>query len=1415
MDFIGTTGNDSLPASAGLNGGDDTFLTNGGRDTVSGGEGNDTLTINAAVVGGSNLSGGAGTDTLLITNFVAQTVGYSIVNPAGILNSAVQIVGPGSVFSSFERVVFDSDVDTSVNLILGIGGSIGTTIFPNYLTTGGIGELVGGAGFDALALAAVYSSAPGAPASYTITAPTFTYTNWTTPDRAYLPGDRIVVTVSGNAGGVINGTAHAGVQGITGGSANDTINGSNDMDLLAGAGGLNQIFGNGGNDTLVLINNQTILNQSGTIVYQPETTFNGFGSTFDGGDGFDFLLFGGNVFFGGTVANIEGIYLSPAITPPLPATVPGTTTSTVIQRDAFVVMDSAVFAQLPTDLLVAGVGTIEIDVASGASLDLSGIQFDEGANVKFEIYAGDGNGTSIVGSSGEDYIAFGNGNQTATGGAGEDRFSFSGGGNTVTDFTDGEDKIDLSDSDITSKARLDQFLSLVGGGISQVGDDVVLQAFTPEEGSITITLQNFQLGNLDATDFIFAPAPTGPLFLSGGPSTDILFGGAFNDTIQGNDGDDIIFTGGGHDSVDGGAGNDAIIFDTPLPATGQPGTYNGGAGFDTLVLRPNGSATLTPQGTMTTSYLVGSPTGLQNIEAIRFDSQAGENVSLQFVNRIGNVGANFPTPGTLIGGDGIDTFVQIAVNGMGANSEYVIPTFTTVNWQPAEKGYLPGDNIVLIGVDGQSPAGVVTYNYVLRANAANGAAGLVQTLFGAGGNDSLYGSDGKDLLIGGGGVNLLQGNGGDDTLIIGNNAPTTRPGQPPAATTTLTGAGSTFDGGSGTDFLSVGGVVNFAGSLISIEGFYLQTGYTLNNANFGTQAAAVLTIGAAKLSALINTLEFAGTGSVVVNLAAGDRFIGNLYQFADGADVQFTVNGSSAADRIVGTSRASVLNGGDGNDQIIGGEGNDTLNGGSGNDTLTGGFGDDTYFVDSATDVVAESPGKGNDTIITTLAAYSLGNTSSVENLTGNGALNGNGKDNVLTGGTGDDTLDGLGGADTLNGGAGNDAYIVDSLGDVIVDSSGVDTVRARISYTLAAGLERLELLVSSTGTGNEGDNTITGSAGADTLIGLGGNDSLVGGAGADSLDGGSGNDTMAGGLGSDTYIVGSIGDVVDETGGDGTDTVFTGIAAYTLTAGVERLTYTGEGDFAGTGNELANRITTGAGNDTLDGGAGADTLSGGDGNDTYRVDNTGDTIFDTSGTDTVITTLASYTLAGALENLTYAGSGSFTGVGSFVANVITGGGLGDSLDGGNGEDTLNGMGGADTLVGGALNDVLSGGSGDDILIGGAGKDVLTGGDGADSFRFLAATDSKGALFDVVTDFIHGTDKLDFGPIDTNPVLAGDQGFAFIGGGAFSGTGIAQIRTFTLNGNTVVSADLDGNRTVDMLVQLNGIVTLDANDFVL
>ncbi|NEK20789.1 hypothetical protein GR257_39480, partial [Rhizobium leguminosarum] len=72
------------------------------------------------------------------------------------------------------------------------------------------------------------------------------------------------------------------------------------------------------------------------------------------------------------------------------------------------------------------------------------------------------------------------------------------------------------------------------------------------------------------------------------------------------------------------------------------------------------------------------------------------------------------------------------------------------------------------------------------------------------------------------------------------------------------------------------------------------------------------------------------------------------------------------------------------------------------------------------------------------------------------------------------------------------------------------------------------------------------------------------------------------GGAGDDTYVVDNAGDVVTENAGEGNDTVKTALAAYTLGANVENLVYTGTAAFAGTGNELANAITGGAGADTL-----------------------------------------------------------------------------------------------------------------------------------------------------------------------------------------------------------------------------------------
>jgi Ca2+-binding RTX toxin-like protein len=138
--------------------------------------------------------------------------------------------------------------------------------------------------------------------------------------------------------------------------------------------------------------------------------------------------------------------------------------------------------------------------------------------------------------------------------------------------------------------------------------------------------------------------------------------------------------------------------------------------------------------------------------------------------------------------------------------------------------------------------------------------------------------------------------------------------------------------------------------------------------------------------------------------------------------------------------------------------------------------------------------------------------------------LGGDGND-VLIGGPGNDYLDGGRGEDWMAGGPGNDTYVVDRLGDIVVelDNEGWDTVRTALtSYRLPANVEELVYTGTSRfagfeGSGNALGNRITGGPGPDKLYGFGGNDYLIGGEGNDLLDGGEGDDWLDGGPGADT----------------------------------------------------------------------------------------------------------------------------------------------------------------------------------------------------------------------------------------------------------------------------------------------------------
>ncbi|MBR0867773.1 Ca2+-binding RTX toxin-like protein [Bradyrhizobium diazoefficiens] len=156
----------------------------------------------------------------------------------------------------------------------------------------------------------------------------------------------------------------------------------------------------------------------------------------------------------------------------------------------------------------------------------------------------------------------------------------------------------------------------------------------------------------------------------------------------------------------------------------------------------------------------------------------------------------------------------------------------------------------------------------------------------------------------------------------------------------------------------------------------------------------------------------------------------------------------------------------------------------------------------------------------------------------------------------------------------------------------------------------------------------------------------------------------------------------------------------------------------------------------------------------------------------------------------------------------------GSTINGTNKVNTLTGSGEEDFLYGKGGNDNLQGLGGNDYLDGGSGKDTMNGGAGADRFVFSAFADSTIANFDIVQGFVHGIDMIDIAGIDANASKKGDQAFVFAGQNS---SAIANSATwYESGGNTFVQADVNGNTTADLLIQLTGTnLGLSASDFLL
>jgi Ca2+-binding RTX toxin-like protein len=524
------------------------------------------------------------------------------------------------------------------------------------------------------------------------------------------------------------------------------------------------------------------------------------------------------------------------------------------------------------------------------------------------------------------------------------------------------------------------------------------------------------------------------------------------------------------------------------------------------------------------------------------------------------------------------------------------------------------------------------------------------------------------------------------------------------------------------------------------------------------------------------------------------------------------VNGTNGGDTLYGTGASDQINGLNGNDSLKGFGGADRLDGGAGVDTVF--YGDSTVGVginlatgrgfggtaegDTLISIENVFGSNFNDTITGTSGANQLHGGEGNDVIKGGGGNDfldgGNGNDilqsdifgrSVLDGGTGDDTFKGSGHADTLIGGTGSDtvdfshkSFVTISLGDPLPYWAGLETPHAQF-----ISIENL--------TGSPGQDILVGNGATNVLRGLGGEDNLIGGGGAD---------IMYGGTESDHYYVDTAGDVVREYAGEGTFDVVWTTTSYALTPGSEIEQFNVE-DLYGTaainltGNEFGNIFNGNYGDNIIDGGGGADIMRGWKGNDTYIVDNPGDDVFEngdvystpeneSEGFDTLLTTVTyDVGLSSEIEVIAALDPAS-------TANI--------------------------DLVGSLDNNTIIGNNGQNTIVGSYGKDTLTGNGGGDVFVWSAVEEIGLFNFDpdIVTDFDQPAgDLLAFNPIDADETVAGDQAFTFIDTAPFTAPG--QISWFTNGADTFIQLNTNADLTVDGVIQVFGVHTVDASWFVL
>ncbi|MFZ5961328.1 Hint domain-containing protein [Thalassococcus sp. BH17M4-6] len=547
VDFNPGNPNDSILAGAG----NDTVAAGLGNDTVGGGDGNDLIYGDFGVYAADPISdqlqwdNEGGNTTNVAAGFTQDTGAVDVTvsftntgnnNPTFQIDTDdTQYVAGGEPFDNNSSVYLFGNGDgatstTTIDFAPSAGSSVGDEVENVRFR---INDVDWGSGNHTDVVTVNAYDADGNPVAVTLTPSGGdtvvgnTITANTVGDAPADAGGSVLVEIAGPVASVeiIYGNAQGGTQAIWVTDVHfDAILDEAGDDSLSGGLGNDTIFGDAGNDTL--------LGDGGA-----DSLIGGAGDdSVNGGSGNDTLVggAGNDTFTGGTGVDTLDYSASAG------AVQVNLATNSVAGGDA------------QGDVLTGGVENV-IATAQADTLTGDGLANSFAAGAGNDTLSGGGGSDTLLGEDGADTISGGTGNDSLVGGAGDDTLEGGAGADTLNAGA-GMDYVSYATS--TAGVTVNLTTNTFSGGHA-TGD--------VSEGGIDGIIGSGFNDSLTGYD------PQGPDW------TNVISGGAGDDTIDGMGGDDSLYGEAGADSILGGDGNDVVDGGTDAD------TLDGGLGDDTLV----------------------------------------------------------------------------------------------------------------------------------------------------------------------------------------------------------------------------------------------------------------------------------------------------------------------------------------------------------------------------------------------------------------------------------------------------------------------------------------------------------------------------------------------------------------------------------------------------------------------------------------------------------------------------------------------------------------------------------------------------------------------------------------------------------------------------------------------------------------